>query len=75
MKGLESSPRIESEAISLFDYGDRVRIKSSGLVGDICDISARGAGLIYVIDQHAYKKTDDADEWLLEVTEKEIEPA
>ena len=63
----------ELEVIDVYEYGDSVRIKASGLCGEICDIKTGGLETVYIIDQHAYKKTDDADEWLIEARESEIE--
>lgn len=58
----------------MFEYGESVRVKSSGALGVICDVDDSGKYPTYIIDQQPYKKTNDADEWLLKVRENEIEP-
>lgn len=57
----------------MFKYGDSVQVKSTGAVGVVCDIRYGDGEKCYIIDQHPYLNTDDADEWLVEAPETDLE--
>lgn len=61
----------------MYNYGDIVKIISSGAIGEICDISKKENSTSYIIDCHDYidSNKNDADNWLIEATEQEIKLA
>jgi preprotein translocase subunit YajC len=61
--------------IDVFDYGDEVVIISSGIHGEVCDIRKATNGIKYVVDRHDFIESDNADEWLVDVSEGEIKLA
>lgn len=58
----------------MFEYGDSVRVKATGEIGIICDIRSTEKQKRYIIDKQPYTHADNADEWLIEAAENELEP-
>ncbi|MEG2082641.1 MAG: hypothetical protein RR011_05380 [Oscillospiraceae bacterium] len=60
----------------MYKYGDTVKIKKGGAVGEICDIKETATGKSYVIDQHNFLNADQVNKWdehLISAKETEIE--
>lgn len=55
----------------MFDIGDRVKIKSSGNVGYVCDVTDRDAGR-YIVDCHDTIGSDDPVIYLVDTDENDL---
>lgn len=55
----------------MLDIGDRVKIKSSGSTGYVCDITDRDAGH-YIVDCHDTVDSDDPAIYLVDTDEDDL---